>query len=86
MSLPQKTGTSQDHRDAWFVGYTADLVAGVWVGNDDGRPMSGVTGGAIPAKVWKTVMTAAHRGLPPHPSRYARRSAAPAGPHPCGTR
>ena len=45
-----KTGTSQDSRDAWFIGYTAELVTGVWFGNDDGTPMEGVTGGALPAR------------------------------------
>ena len=60
-----KTGTSQDYRDAWFVGYTAALVAGVWVGNDDGAPMSRVSGGSIPAQIWRDVMISAHNGLPP---------------------
>jgi len=60
-----KTGTSQDFRDAWFVGYTAQLVAGVWVGNDDARPMKRVTGGSLPARLWHDVMTSAHQGLPP---------------------
>jgi penicillin-binding protein 1A len=58
-----KTGTSQDHRDAWFVGGTADYVAGVWLGNDDGAPMHQVTGGALPARLWKSFMTEANRGL-----------------------
>lgn len=62
-----KTGTTQDHRDAWFVGYTADYVAAVWLGNDDASPMKGVTGGSLPAEIWREVMTAAHRGLPPAP-------------------
>ena len=44
-----KTGTTQDYRDAWFIGYTADLVAGVWLGNDDNTPMNKVTGGTLPA-------------------------------------
>jgi penicillin-binding protein 1A len=57
-----KTGTSQDFRDAWFVGYTAHLIGGVWVGNDDRRPMSRVMGGNLPAKVWREVMTVAHEG------------------------
>lgn len=60
-----KTGTSQGHRDAWFIGYTADFVTGVWVGNDDDRAMKGVTGGGLPAQVWKQVMAGAHQGLPP---------------------
>ena len=62
-----KTGTSQNNRDAWFIGYSADLIAGVWVGNDDARPMKGVTGGGLPATLWQQFMTAAHAGLPPRP-------------------
>ena len=62
-----KTGTSQDYRDAWFVGFTADYVAAVWVGNDDGTPMNGVTGGGLPARIWRDAMIAAHAGLPPRP-------------------
>jgi membrane peptidoglycan carboxypeptidase len=54
-----KTGTSQNHRDAWFVGFNESLVVGVWVGNDDRSPMSGVTGGSAPAVIWKTFMTKA---------------------------
>ena len=54
-----KTGTSQNNRDAWFVGFTEDLVAGVWVGNDDDTPMKGVTGGALPARIWRDFMQAA---------------------------
>jgi penicillin-binding protein 1A len=61
-----KTGTSQDHRDAWFVGGTADFVAGVWLGNDDGAAMQQVTGGALPARLWKVFMTEAHRGIEAH--------------------
>ena len=59
-----KTGTSQDHRDAWFVGYTPDLVASVWVGNDNGSPMAKVTGGGLPARIWRTFMMRAHKGRP----------------------
>ncbi|MCK6449888.1 MAG: PBP1A family penicillin-binding protein [Alphaproteobacteria bacterium] len=62
-----KTGTTQDFRDAWFLGYTADLVAGVWVGNDDNKPMKHVTGGGLPARMWRDFMLAAHAGLPPRP-------------------
>ena len=54
-----KTGTSQEFRDAWFIGYTGQLVAGVWVGNDEAKPMKKVTGGTIPAQIWKTFMEAA---------------------------
>ncbi len=60
-----KTGTTQEFRDAWFVGYTAQLVAGVWVGNDDGKPMNKVVGGGLPARIWREVMLAAHERLPP---------------------
>ena len=56
-----KTGTSQNFRDAWFVGYTDDFVAGVWVGNDDNTPMKGVTGGSYPAAIWRDAMAAAYQ-------------------------
>jgi penicillin-binding protein 1A len=59
-----KTGTSQKSRDAWFVGYTANLTTGVWFGNDDGEPMQRVTGGALPAQAWHEFMVAAHEGVP----------------------
>jgi penicillin-binding protein 1A len=62
-----KTGTSQEFRDAWFVGFTADLIAGAWFGNDDGDPMERVTGGGLPARLWKAVMLEAQRGLPIRP-------------------
>jgi penicillin-binding protein 1A len=58
-----KTGTSQNYRDAWFIGYTANLVTGVWVGNDNGKSMKRVTGGGLPARIWQRFMTDAHRGL-----------------------
>ncbi|MCO6392269.1 PBP1A family penicillin-binding protein [Aliihoeflea aestuarii] len=51
-----KTGTSQNYRDAWFVGFTENIVAGVWVGNDDDTPMQGVTGGSLPAEIWKALV------------------------------
>lgn len=59
-----KTGTSQSFRDAWFIGYTADYTAGVWVGNDDDSPMENVTGGGLPAQIWHDFMVRAHEGLP----------------------
>jgi penicillin-binding protein 1A len=62
-----KTGTSSDWRDAWFVGYTADYTAGVWVGHDDHSPMGRTTGGTIPAQIWADTMRVAHRGIPAHP-------------------
>ena len=51
-----KTGTSQDYRDAWFVGWTPTYVAAVWVGNDDNSPMDNITGGTLPAQIWKKIM------------------------------
>lgn len=54
-----KTGTTQDHRDALFVGYAGDLVVGVWVGNDDNSPLNGVTGGGLPARIWRDFMRSA---------------------------
>jgi penicillin-binding protein 1A len=59
-----KTGTSQDFRDAWFVGYTANLVTGVWLGNDDNSPTKKATGGGLPVEVWTRFMRTAHQGVP----------------------
>jgi len=59
-----KTGTSQNWRDAWFVGFTPDYLTAVWVGNDNGAPMAKVTGGELPAEIWKRFMTVAEQGLP----------------------
>jgi penicillin-binding protein 1A len=59
-----KTGTSQDWRDAWFVGYTSYLVGGVWLGNDDGSPTKKVSGGNLPVEIWSRFMRAAHEGVP----------------------
>jgi penicillin-binding protein 1A len=59
-----KTGTSQDFRDAWFVGYTAHLVTGVWLGNDDSSPTRKLTGGALPVEIWSRVMKVAHQTVP----------------------
>jgi penicillin-binding protein 1A len=59
-----KTGTSQDFRDAWFIGYTAHLVTGVWLGNDDGTPSKHVTGGSLPVEIWSRFMRGAHQGVP----------------------
>jgi membrane peptidoglycan carboxypeptidase len=53
-----KTGTSQDSRDAWFIGFTPELVTAVWMGNDDNSPMKRVTGGSFPAEVWRQTMSA----------------------------
>ena len=62
-----KTGTTQSFKDALFVGYTSNLVTGVWFGNDDGSSMKKVTGGGLPATTWSTYMIAAHKGLSPSP-------------------
>ncbi len=59
-----KTGTTQDSHDAWFVGFTTDYVAAAWVGNDDSSPTRGVTGGTLPAFIWRDTMLAAEQGLP----------------------
>jgi penicillin-binding protein 1A len=58
-----KTGTSQDFRDAWFVGYTSQYVTGVWLGNDDGTSTKKMTGGGLPVDVWSRVMKQAHQGV-----------------------
>ncbi len=58
-----KTGTSQDYRDAWFVGFTAQITTGVWLGNDDNSSMRKVTGGLLPVDVWKTYMRGAHKDV-----------------------
>ena len=67
-----KTGTSQDWRDAWFIGYTTKYVGGVWVGNDNDKPMVKVTGGELPAHIWSVMMTGALKGLSPEPLPGAR--------------
>jgi penicillin-binding protein 1A len=62
-----KTGTSQDFRDAWFIGYTSRLVTGVWLGNDDASPTRKATGGGLPVDIWSRFMRAALRGTAPAP-------------------
>jgi penicillin-binding protein 1A len=62
-----KTGTTDNSRDALFAGFSANLVTGVWFGNDDGAPMKKVTGGTLPAETFAKFMAAAHRGVPPAP-------------------
>ncbi len=72
LSVPTfgKTGTTSDYRDAVFVGFAGDLVVGVWVGNDDNRPLPGTSGGGLPARIWRTFMTEA-LGIRPAPRRRA---------------
>jgi len=65
-----KTGTGQDYRDAWFVGFSAELVTGVWVGNDDNSPMKTVTGGGLPARLWQAYMKEALKDEPVRPLPY----------------
>ncbi len=84
--LAGKTGTSQDFRDAWFVGYSATLVAGVWLGNDDGSSTRKVTGGSLPVEVWHRFMKTALAGQEPQPlpgsSGWRGASTARAAPQP----
>jgi penicillin-binding protein 1A len=63
-SMAGKTGTTSDYKDAWFIGYTPDMVTGVWVGNDDNTPMRKVTGGNMPSLIWKEYMTLALKDVP----------------------
>ena len=70
-----KTGTGQDFRDAWFIGFTAELVTGVWVGNDDNSPMKKVTGGSLPTQLWHAFMASALAGEPIRPLPLPDRTA-----------
>jgi penicillin-binding protein 1A len=74
-----KTGTGQDFRDAWFIGFTAELVTGVWVGNDDNSPMKKVTGGSLPTQLWHAFMASALDGEPVRPLPLPDRTAQVAG-------
>jgi penicillin-binding protein 1A len=65
--LAGKTGTTQANRDAWFIGFSADYVAGIWMGYDDNTPLTGVSGGGLPTEIWKEVMERVHEGLPVRP-------------------
>ncbi|MER5171937.1 transglycosylase domain-containing protein [Thioclava kandeliae] len=69
-----KTGTTQSARDAWFIGFTDDYVTGVWMGNDDNKPLTGVTGGGLPAEIWHEVMTRVEKGQPAKPLPMANPS------------
>ncbi|MEQ1509531.1 MAG: transglycosylase domain-containing protein [Sphingopyxis sp.] len=73
LSVPAfgKTGTTQDYRDALFVGFAGDLVVGVWIGNDDNSPLRGMTGGSEPARIWRAFMAEAVPGAAPRPRRPA---------------
>jgi len=76
-----KTGTTQAARDAWFLGFTADYVAGVWMGYDDNTPLTGVTGGGLPAEIWHEVMVRVHQGLQPTPLPMRRPAPAAVAPN-----
>lgn len=65
--IAAKTGTTNSARDAWFIGFTGDYVVGVWMGFDDNRPLSGVTGGGLPADIWRETMTRITAGMQPTP-------------------
>src|SRR5258708_17478638 len=60
-----KTGTSQDYRDAWFIGFTSHLVTGVWLGNDDNSPTKKTSGANLPVDIWSRFMRVAHQGVAP---------------------
>ena len=62
-----KTGTTQGARDAWFIGFSGDYVTGVWMGYDDNRPLTGVTGGGLPAEIWHETMVRVLDGMTPTP-------------------
>ncbi|MCP4934648.1 MAG: PBP1A family penicillin-binding protein [bacterium] len=62
-----KTGTTQSYRDAWFIGYSGYFTCGIWAGNDNNTPTNGVSGGKLPAILWKQIMQLAHQGRPPRP-------------------
>ena len=75
-----KTGTSQDNRDALFVGFAGDLVVGVWVGNDDNTPLRGITGGSVPARIWRNFMSRAIPGAAPRAAPRQRPAPEPQEP------
>jgi len=75
-----KTGTTESFRDAWFVGFTADLVCGVWLGNDNNAPMRRVTGGTLPAEMFHAFMEDAEQGLPSRPLTSLPATLPPASP------
>jgi 1A family penicillin-binding protein len=75
-----KTGTTSAAKDAWFIGFTADYVAGVWMGYDDNTPLRGVTGGGLPAEIWRETMLRVQEGLEPKP--LPMRAPVPPAPQP----
>ncbi len=77
-----KTGTTQAARDAWFIGFSADYVTGVWMGYDDNTPLKGVTGGGLPADIWHETMTRIHKDVPVSPLPMRLPTIAPVTPPP----
>jgi penicillin-binding protein 1A len=75
-----KTGTSQDNRDALFVGFAGDLVVGVWIGNDDNTPLRGINGGGLPARIWRDFMSQAVKGAAPRAAPRPTPKPDPEGP------
>ena len=82
LSIPAygKTGTSQDNRDALFVGFADDLVVGVWIGNDDNSPLEGINGGGLPARIWRDFMSQSIRNAVPVTRPKTRQVPDPEGP------
>jgi penicillin-binding protein 1A len=75
-----KTGTTNAYRDAWFVGYSGNMVGGVWVGNDDYSSTNRMTGGSLPAMIWQAIMSYAHQGIEVKPLAGLPPAAAPPTP------
>jgi len=71
-----KTGTTQDARDAWFIGFTSEYIAGVWMGYDNNEPLTGVTGGGLPAEIWSMIMNKIHNNINPKPLPMNKRKLA----------
>ena len=71
-----KTGTTQDARDAWFIGFTSEYIAGVWIGYDNNEPLTGVTGGGLPAEIWSLIMNKIHNNINPKPLPMKKRELA----------
>jgi penicillin-binding protein 1A len=81
-----KTGTTQAARDAWYLGFSADYVTGVWMGYDDNTPLTGVTGGGLPADIWRETMQRIHEDLPARPLPMLRVDRPPTVQDPFGNR
>lgn len=89
LGVAGETGTTQDYRDAWFIGFTSDLIVGVWVGNNDNSPMNRVVGGDLPASIWHDFVERAEplvgtRKAPPPPAPQPRTASLDAAPASAG--